>query len=257
MAKERFDAFPSRQMLQVFKSKKKAAVLGHSLLKKKADALKARQRELLEEILEVKLKINSSVKDCYFSHTKATYAAGDFNKTVLSQVGKAMIKLAPKQQNVTGVKLLSFEQVEDRIGRQEIYVGLSRGGEQIEKCRKTFESALGLLVKLGGLQTSFQELEKAIEVTNRRVNALDCVVIPKMVNTVAYISSELDEREREDLFRLKKVIENKKKIALAHQEEMAKLVEEYNRTHHYEDAKNALDTYGNKDDDNLADQLGF
>merc|ERR1712156_963502 len=121
--------------------------------------------------------------------------------------------------NVTGVKLLSFEQVEDRIGRQQIFVGLSRGGEQIEKCRQSFEGALELLVKLGGLQTSFQELEKAIEVTNRRVNALDCVVIPKMTNTVAYISSELDEREREDLYRLKKVIENKKKIAAAAEED--------------------------------------
>merc|ERR1712156_700102 len=169
------------------------------------------------------------------------------NKTVLSQVGKAMIKLAPKQQNVTGVKLLSFSQVEDRIGRQEIYVGLSRGGEQIEKCRKTFESALGLLVKLGGLQTSFQELEKAIEVTNRRVNALDCVVIPKMTNTVAYISSELDEREREDLFRLKKVIENKKNAAEQHAEEMKALIAEYEAKHNYGNEKNMLDNYGQDD----------
>merc|ERR1711994_126513 len=92
-------------------------------------------------------------------------------------------------------------------------LGIARGGEQIEKCRKSFDKTLNLLIKLGGLQTSFQSLEEAIKVTNRRVNALDCVVIPKMNNTVAYISSELDEREREDLFRLKKVIEKRKKIA--------------------------------------------
>jgi len=241
-------------MLQVFKGKKKAAVLGHSLLKKKADALKARQRELLEEILSVKLALNDAVKDSYFSHTKATYAAGDFNKTVLSQVSKPMIKLSKKQTNVTGVKLLSFEQVEDRIGRQEIYVGLSRGGEQIDKCRQTFEGALGLLVKLGGLQTSFQELEKAIEVTNRRVNALDCVVIPKMANTVAYISSELDEREREDLYRLKKVIENKKRDEELHKAEMAAIIEKYNAEHNFMDDKNALDQYS-KGDDVVVDDL--
>merc|ERR1719230_2243656 len=124
-----------------------------------------------------------------------------------------MMKLKPKQTNVTGVQLLSFDQVEDSIGRTQTHLGIARGGEQIEKCRKTFETALALLVKIGGLQTSFKSLEEAIKVTNRRVNALDCVVIPKMANTVAYISSELDEREREDLFRLKKVIENKKKEA--------------------------------------------
>merc|ERR1719493_676579 len=227
---------------------KKAAVLGHSLLKKKGDALKARQRELLQEILSVKLSLNNAVKDSYFSHTKATYAAGDFNKTVLSQVNKPMVKLAPKQQNVTGVKLLSFEQVEDRIGRSETQLGLSRGGEQIEKCRKSFEGALELLVKLGGLQTSFQELEKAIEVTNRRVNALDCVVIPKMANTVAYISSELDEREREDLFRLKKVIENKKKVAEQKEAEMKEYLEEFEKKNNYQNAGNALDQFSANQD---------
>jgi len=252
MAKERYDAFPSRMTLQLFKGKKKAAALGHSLLKKKADALKAKQRELLEAIYEAKLELNESVKDAYFSHTKATYAAGDFNKTVLSSVNRAMVKLAPDRRNVTGVELLSFRPVEDRIGRAETHLGLSRGGEQIEKCRKAFEHALHLLVKLGGLQTSFQSLEQAIKVTNRRVNALEFVVVPKMSNTIAYISSELDEREREDLFRLKKVIEVKKRQAL--EKEAARKV--YEDTHEYKgDAGNALDAYDAGLDTNALDSL--
>lgn len=48
--------------------------------------------------------------------------------------------------------------------------------------------------------------------TNRRVNALEFVVIPKIENTIKYIQSELDEQDREEFFRLKKV-QGKKKIA--------------------------------------------
>jgi len=252
MARERYDAFPSRMSLQTFKGKKKAASLGFSLLKKKADALKAKQRELLAEIFEAKQELNEAVKDAYFSHTKATYAAGDFNKTVLSSVSRAMTKLAPERKNVTGVDLLQFRPVQDNIGRTESHLGLSRGGEQIDKCRKAFEHALNLLIKLGGLQTSFQALEEAIKVTNRRVNALDCVVIPKMTNTVSYITSELDEREREDLFRLKKVIELKKRAQAEMDAEMSarqkKEVDDFDPF----DVKNALDNFNDMEEDHVS-----
>jgi vacuolar-type H+-ATPase subunit D/Vma8 len=53
----------------------------------------------------------------------------------------------------------------------------------------------------GPHQTSFAALDEAIKLTNRRVNALDNVVIPRIVATIAYIDSELSEIEREEIFR--------------------------------------------------------
>ena len=52
-------------------------------------------------------------------------------------------------------------------------------------------------------------IERVIKVTNRRVNALEFVIIPRIEETMKWIESELDELGREDFYRLK-CVKNKK-----------------------------------------------
>lgn len=68
-----------------------------------------------------------------------------------------------------------------------------------------------MLIRLAGLQTTFMTLDEVIKVTSRRVNALENIVIPGIVDDINYIIKELDELDREDFYRLKKVTENKRK----------------------------------------------
>ena len=59
-------------------------------------------------------------------------------------------------------------------------------------------------------------MDEALKVTNRRVNALENVTLPRIEKTLSYITSELDELEREDFTRLKKVKDqNSKRQAAA------------------------------------------
>ncbi len=56
-------------------------------------------------------------------------------------------------------------------------------------------------------------MDQVIKVTNRRVNALEYVVIPSFTNIMTYVDCELDELSKEDFYRLKKVLSNKRREA--------------------------------------------
>jgi H(+)-transporting ATP synthase subunit D len=119
---------------------------------------------------------------------------------------RALVRLRTRTDNVAGVKLPVLTVVsEDSADSEMETLGLAGGGRQIAAARDKFTHLLDGLIKLGSLQTAFMTLDEAIKLTNRRVNALDNVVIPSIVDTIAYISSELDEIEKEEFFRLKKV----------------------------------------------------
>jgi V-type H+-transporting ATPase subunit D len=69
------------------------------------------------------------------------------------------------------------------------------------KAKEMYGKALETLVELASLQTAFMILDEVIRATNRRVNAIEHVVIPRLDNTISYIVSELDEMDREEFFR--------------------------------------------------------
>ena len=71
---------------------------------------------------------------------------------------------------------------------------------------------------------STARLDEVIKSTKRRVNAIEHVIIPKIERTLSYITSELDEAEREEFFRLKKIQAKKAKIR---EEKIAMLEVEY------------------------------
>jgi V-type H+-transporting ATPase subunit D len=69
-------------------------------------------------------------------------------------------------------------------------------------------------------------LDEVIKVTNRRVNALEHILIPRTENTIKYINSELDELDREEFYRLKKVQGKKKRDAATAEAETKEKVRE-------------------------------
>ncbi|CAO1620048.1 unnamed protein product [Parajaminaea phylloscopi] len=204
--------FPTRMTLNNTKGRLKGAQTGHSLLKRKADALTKRFRTITAKIDEAKRKMGKVMQLAAFSLAEVNYSVGGIAFMVQESVQRASFKVQARQENVSGVFLPAFEPVQNKEGAKEFQLtGLSRGGQQVAKAREVYTKAMETLVELASLQTAFVILDEVIRMTNRRVNAIEHVIIPRLENTISYIVSELDEMDREEFFRLKKVQAKKKR----------------------------------------------
>jgi V/A-type H+-transporting ATPase subunit D len=65
--------------------------------------------------------------------------------------------------------------------------------------------AIKAVAELSSAEAAVMKLAEAIASTKRRVNSLEFVVIPRMLSTIRYIEMHLEEAEREDFFRLKRI----------------------------------------------------
>ncbi|KAG7818855.1 hypothetical protein KL942_001486 [Ogataea angusta] len=174
--------------LSLMKGKLKGAQQGHSLLKRKSEALTKRFRDITRRIDDAKRKMGRVMQTAAFSLAEVSYATG-------GNIGYQVQE--------------SFEADIDESINDFKMTGLGRGGQQVQKAKDVYTKSVQTLVDLASLQTAFVILDEVIKVTNRRVNAIEHVIIPRTENTIAYINSELDELDREEFYRLKKVQEKK------------------------------------------------
>jgi V-type H+-transporting ATPase subunit D len=156
--------------------------------------------------------MSTDASSAFFSLTQAEYAAGNFKQKVAEGSMSARVRIGAGVDNVAGVKLPVFTKYDTGAAADNQSLGLVGGGKKIVAVREKFTILLDKLIKLASLQTSFVTLDEAMKVTNRRVNALENVTIPKIEGILKYIERELDELEREDFTRLK-LVQGKKEAA--------------------------------------------
>jgi V/A-type H+-transporting ATPase subunit D len=111
------------------------------------------------------------------------------------------------------------------VSRSALTRGYSVTGvsSRIDETAERFERELNVIIEIAAVETKLKRLGEEIQKTRRRVNALDYIVVPNLKDQVRFIQMALDERSREDLFRLKRVkasLDAKKKEAMLAREKI-------------------------------------
>lgn len=92
-------------------------------------------------------------------------------------------------------------------GQTARFYGYAQTTAATDEMMDAYAAALPVLLRLAEAEKSVQLLARKIEMTRRRVNALEHVLIPELAASVRRISMRLEENERGNLVRLMKVKE--------------------------------------------------
>ncbi|MCD6403538.1 MAG: V-type ATP synthase subunit D [Candidatus Aenigmarchaeota archaeon] len=195
---------PTRMELINLKQKLKLAVNGHKILKKKRDALIMEFFKYLEKIKEKRGEIAEKLEKAYRALFAAQAIDGSLHVKSVAFSVRDVYTIRVSTRNVMGVVVPTLEKEKDItvVSRGYSIVGTS---VRIDEAAEAFEGVLDSIIELAEVEGTIRKLVEEIQKTKRRVNALEHIFIPRLKENIKLISMYLDEREREDFFRLKMI----------------------------------------------------
>jgi len=112
------------------------------------------------------------------------------------------VKLTAK--NIMGVKVPKIESSDIKKAFMQRGYGIY-SSSAIDEAASAYEKVVEKIILAAEVETSMRKLLNEIEKTKRRVNALEFVVIPNLDKQKSFIQLRLEEMERENIFRMKRI----------------------------------------------------
>ncbi len=199
------DVKPTRSELIELKKKIKLSESGHKLLKMKRDGLILEFFEILNKAKDVRSELDASFKDA----SEKIGIAKSVEGIIIVKSTAFALKDAPQieveSHNIMGVVVPKIESSSIRKAINKRGYGVLGTSSYIDEAADSYEILVEKIILAAEIETTMKRLLDDIEKTKRRVNALEFKVIPELTAAMVFIQLRLEEMERENTFRLKRI----------------------------------------------------
>lgn len=198
---------PTKSNLLSIKEQLSVAVDGYDLLEQKREILVMELMRMVEKVKLLERDIEKTISEAYPALQKMLMTVGGDRVERIAHGVKYEYNMKEKPVQAGG---MTFNSIEVELPKQQLFYSFMGTFADSDKVMVEFFKLLNLLTEMASIRTIVWRLANEVKKTQRRVNALDKMIIPQTKETKTYIESVLEERDRENVFVLKS-LKNRKK----------------------------------------------
>jgi len=178
---------------------------GRELLEQKRTALMRELMRVADRVLTSSDALQQAATEARAALARAEAVAGSEAVRSAAMATRGELALEVQATTVMGVSVPVIEQ--KRVTRSALGRGYSITGTSvtIDEAAAAFETEVDSVIQLAESELRLTRLATELQRTSRRVNALEQILIPRLEAERDFIQMALDERERTDHFRLKRI----------------------------------------------------
>jgi V/A-type H+-transporting ATPase subunit D len=199
------DVKPTRSELINLKRKIKLSERGYNILKMKRDGLILEFFKVLEDAKTSRGELLENYERAAELIKLAETVEGAVGVKAAAMAVQQNPRIDLRKKNIMGVVVPDIEASAVRKTLTTRGYGLIGTTSVIDETAEAYEELVDAVIRAAEIETTMRRLLDEIEGTKRRVNALEFKVIPELREASNFIKMRLDEMEREELFRLKKI----------------------------------------------------
>ncbi len=191
---------PTKSNLLKSKKSLKIAKQGYTLLEKKRNVLILEMMKMLPAIRKLQKEFFESFREAYSSLQAAAISHGMKNLKDLTMNCGGNLPLKITQKSVMGNAIPAIAAMDEK---PNLSYSIINSNTQLDEAAKKFRNAISLSLKVAEMQATVVKIVKDIKKTQKRVNALDYILIPQYNDQIKFIVSSIEEKERSEFFKVK------------------------------------------------------
>ena len=191
---------PTRTNLIRLKKDLRFAKEGYEILDRKREALTGELVRVAKEADTLQKEVWALLATAYEAMEKSRLVMGSDH---VEWAALAVDKTVDVHLRLRGVMGVALPQIEARGEPPKLPYSPGDTSAALDEASDSFREVLLRIPQLSMLTAAVWRLANELRKTQRRVNALEHIFIPQYKHQIEFIVSSLEEREREETFRLK------------------------------------------------------